>query len=307
LRLEALAGDRFERASELQGWATALDDPREHAPANRPAPVPPADLRPRLINVTEVDRLKADPFAFYAARILKLRPLDTVDADPNAAWRGTAVHDVLERWARAGAEPDTLRPLALEMMRDERTHPLVRALWWPRLQEGIDWIVRHTAANRAAGRDLLAVEGTGRADLAGVTLQGRFDRIDRLPDGGIAVVDYKTGKPPSTAAVREGFSLQLGLLGLIAERGGFEHVSGTAGEFEYWSLGKKGGQIGYRESPADPEGKRDKIVTSEFVARAAENFTDVADCWLTGGRRGQRAYANARDVIESQQLDLVAH
>ncbi|MFX8593423.1 PD-(D/E)XK nuclease family protein, partial [Acinetobacter baumannii] len=89
----------------------------------------------------------------------------------------------------------------------------------------------------------------------GVTLTGKFDRIDRLLDGALAVIDYKTGKPPSPAAVREGFSLQLGLLGLIAERGGYAGIAGKARGFEYWSLSKKGDAFGYVTSPVDAEGK----------------------------------------------------
>ena len=87
-----MAGDRFERDARLEAWTRALDDRRDHVPADRPAPLPPAHLRPTAISVTEVDRLKADPYSFYARRILRLSPLDPVDADPTAAWRGTAVH-----------------------------------------------------------------------------------------------------------------------------------------------------------------------------------------------------------------------
>ena len=54
----------------------------------RPAPNPPLGARPTRISVTEVDRLKSDPFAFYARAILRLSALDTVDADPGPAWRG---------------------------------------------------------------------------------------------------------------------------------------------------------------------------------------------------------------------------
>ena len=78
------------------------------------------------------------------------------------------------------------------------------------------------------GGSVLAVEQSGKVAIAGVTLTGKFDRIDRNPDGTLAIIDYKTGKAPSAAAVREGFSLQLGLLGLIAERGGFEDIAGIA-------------------------------------------------------------------------------
>ena len=38
---------------------------------------------PTRISVTEVDRLKADPYAFYARRVLGLAALDPIDADPS--------------------------------------------------------------------------------------------------------------------------------------------------------------------------------------------------------------------------------
>ncbi len=283
LRLQALAGDRFERATALEGWTRALDTPPAHLPAERPAPSPSALLRPKAISVTEVDRLKADPYAFYARRVLGLMPLDPVDADPSAAWRGTAVHDILEQWWKLDAcALDQLRPRAVAMLADERTHPMMRALWQPRLLEAIDWISAAVGAQADEGRTIASAEGKGSIAIAGVTLSGRYDRVDRLADGKLAVIDYKTGKPPSATAVRAGYSLQLGLLGLIAERGGFADVRGTAGAFEYWSLGKGKDGFGYIATPVDPEGKRDRIPTAEFTGIAAHNFTEVAGKWLTG-------------------------
>ena len=283
LRLQAMAGDRFERDHALEERARLIDAAATHEPAARPEPSPPAYRRPHAISVTEVDRLKADPYAFYARRVLRLSPLDPVDADPTAAWRGNAVHDILEQWWRQDAcAPDALRPRAMRMLATAEVHPLLRALWQPRLREAIDWIADQVTAFAAEGRHVLAAEGKGMIEIAGVTLSGRYDRLDRLADGRIGVIDYKTGKPPSAAAVREGFSLQLGLLGLIAERGGFEDVRGTAGAFEYWSLAKRRDAFGYIESPVDPEGKRDRIVTDRFTAVAAHNFTEVAEHWLTG-------------------------
>ncbi|WP_375427525.1 double-strand break repair protein AddB [uncultured Sphingomonas sp.] len=283
LRLEALAGERFERARDLEAWAEALDDPGEHLPVDRPAPTPPAELRPIRISVTEVDRLKADPYAFYARRVLGLMPMEPVDADPSAAWRGTAVHLILEEWWRHdAADPALLPARARALMSDELTHPLIRALWSPRLMEAIDWIAARTAQDADGGRRVWQAEGKGVVEIGGVTLTGRYDRIDRLPDGGIAIVDYKTGQAPSTAAVREGFSMQLGMLGVIAERGGFPGVSGTAGAFEYWSLARSRDGFGKVVSPVDPDGAKDKVRTDEFVGRAAAQFTEAAGKWLTG-------------------------
>ena len=283
LRLQALAGEKFDRARILESWTRALDDPGAHEPASKPAPLPPPDLRPKKIAVTDVDRLKADPYAFYAKRILGLLQLDPVDADASAAWRGTAVHDILERWAREDdCALDRLHDRARAMFDD--AHPMQRALWRPRLMEAIDWIVAEMGRNVDAGRSVVAVEQAGEIDLAGVKLTGKFDRIDRLPDGSLAVIDYKTGKAPSPAAVREGFSLQLGLLGLIAERGGFSGISGTARGFEYWSLTKNGDAFGRTSSPVDAAGKNDKVLPEEFTALAARHFTAAAADWLTGAR-----------------------
>jgi RecB family exonuclease len=47
-----------------------------------------------------------------------------------------------------------------------------------------------------------------------------------LADGTLAIVDYKTGTPPSGRMVQEGFALQLGLIGLIAQAGGFKDEDG---------------------------------------------------------------------------------
>lgn len=278
LRLEALSGG-LERADELEAWAREIDDPGGHEPAERPEPCPPATIRPRVIPVTDVDRLKADPYAFYAKRMLRLRQLDPVDADPSAAWRGTAVHDVLEKWAKLdGCDPEALEPRVLAML--AQAHPMMRALWQPRLIEAVRWIVREIEARPE--RRVLAVEQEGAIDFAGVTLKGKFDRIDAMGDGTLGVVDYKTGQPPSTKAVRAGYSLQLGLLGLIAERGGFAGISGRASCFEYWSLARKGGEFGYVATPVDAGGKYGRMLPDEFVPVAAENFTETARAYLTG-------------------------
>lgn len=286
LRLRAMSGAQWTQADRYAAFAQALDDPGIHAPSRRPAPRPPLSARPRLIPVTDVDRLKADPYAFYAKRLLRLARLDPIDADPSAAWRGTAVHEILQHWGEAGArDPADLERRAIAMFARADAHPLLRALWQPRLLEAIRWIAAEVAADRAEGRTILLVEQEGRAEIAGVTLTGKADRIDRMPDGTIAIVDYKTGKPPSARAVKAGYSLQLGLLGLIAEApDGFKALGSgkISGSFEYWSLAKKGDQFGYRESPVDPAGKRDKIVSADFTAFVYDQFTEAAGNWLTG-------------------------
>jgi len=44
-------------------------------------------------------------------------------------------------------------------------------------------------------------------------LRGRVDRVDRLPDGGYEVIDYKTGRPKTAAQLREDVQLSLYAVG----------------------------------------------------------------------------------------------
>jgi ATP-dependent helicase/nuclease subunit B len=279
LRLEAMTGG-LTRSPQHKRWAQALDRPAEYRPARQPAPQPPETERPRRISVTEVDRLKADPFAFYARKMLRLMPLDPIDADPSPAWRGTAVHDVLEAWMKDDdCDPAKLRPRAEALLQASSAHPLMRALWQPRLLEAIDWIADEVAKNQEQGRRPLRAEAFGECKLDGVDLYGMADRIDRAADGTLVVLDYKTGTPPGPKAVAEGYSMQLGLLGLIAERCGFKDVEGVPGGFEYWSLAKKNGKLGYVSSPV---GGKNGIDPAEFTEIAARNFIAAARKWLTG-------------------------
>jgi ATP-dependent helicase/nuclease subunit B len=301
LRLQAMTGG-MARDQRLERLAIALDASAEVTPAKRPAPRPPIAARPTRIAVTDLDRLKADPFAFYAKAILRLRPEETVDAEHHAAWKGNAVHAVLEAWFKEdGCDPDKLKSRAQAMIGDDAIHPMLRALWSPRLMEAIDWIVEEAVKDRQAGRTPVLAEEKGEAEVAGVTLHGRVDRIDRLPDGKLAIVDYKTGQAPARKAVAEGFALQLGLLSLIARDGGFGGLREISGAHEYWSLAKKNGRIGYRQSP-DGEGG-----PAAFVERAYAHFAEAAGKWLLGDEPFQAklnpAYAPYEEYDQLMRLE----
>jgi ATP-dependent helicase/nuclease subunit B len=277
LRLQAMTGG-LPHDTRLERLARELDDVRLPHPVERPQPCPQPEHRPRKISVTSVDRLKADPFAFYAQQILKLRRLDPVDADHSAAWKGTAVHKVLEQWlAEDDCTPDRLEQRAQSLLQGETIHPMLRALWQPRLMEAVRWIAELERDNREGGRRPWKAEAEGAAVIAGISVYGKADRIDGLPDGSIAIVDYKTGKPPKQAAVDAGFALQLGLLGLIATEGGFLGLDGRPASHEYWSLTKHGDRFGRRYCPDVKLGGAEA-----FLDHAQRQFAEAAGKWLTG-------------------------
>lgn len=301
LRLQAMTGG-LARDARLEQLALALDRPDAFAPVDRPAPNPPLEQRPKRIAVTDLDRLTADPFAFYAKAVLKLRALDPVDADHTAAWKGTAVHDVLEQWFKQDdCDPATLETRARALVADDGIHPMLRALWQPRLIEAVKWIAGEVEADREKGRRPKAAELFGKAQIAGVELFGKVDRIDVNRDGTLAIVDYKTGKAPSAKAVAEGFALQLGLLALIAGRGGFEGIKGIASAFEYWSLAKD--KNGFGKRVAADKG----VEPGTFMLRVAERFAEAASKYLTGSEpftaKLHPAYAPYADYDQLMRLE----
>lgn len=284
LRLQAMSGNALPEYSQVSEWARLIDHPPEIKPVDRPAPMPNAAQRHIAMSVTQVDRLIADPYAFYANKIMGLSSLDLIDAEPGAAWRGTIVHAMLDSWARLDDyDPAALQRRAMDFLNDRSSHPLMRSLWAPRLIEGLLWIAQTIGENRKSGRLPAATEISGKAEIAGVMLTGVADRIDYMADGSLAIIDYKTGRPPSNRAVQEGFNLQLGLLGAIAELDGFKNISGQVTSFEYWSLAKdqNSGTFGYVRSPV--KGRGDQSLSSDaMVDHAIAHFNQAVDQYIFG-------------------------
>ncbi len=288
LRVKAMLGERLEREEHREDKALQLAREIDLAafapPYPRPQPMPEAEQRKVSISVTGLDRLRGDPYQFYASAILQLQKLDALDAEPSAAWKGTAVHAILDRWHKAGEPVDGLSATATEVLDEMSTHPLMRALWRPRLLAALEWIDCEIARQKAEGRVVLATEIKGAIDVHGIRIHGRADRIDRLPDGTLAVVDYKTGMPPSPRRVQEGFALQLGLVGLIAGEGGFDGIAGEASGFEYWSLAKGKDGFGYISEPVidDPDGRRKGVLRADFLPETKRFLDEAIGKWILG-------------------------
>jgi ATP-dependent helicase/nuclease subunit B len=283
LRVRALLGpDLGERHEDREtvAFARALDDGEPAPLYPRPEPRPSAEQRRVRISVTALDRLRSDPYQFYASAILRLKQLDALDAEPSAAWRGTAAHEVLETWHKTGRP---MAEVADEVLTRMNHHPLMRALWRPRLMKALEWVEQEIA--RHPERTPVLFEEWGKMDHRGVEIFGKADRIDRFADGTLAIVDYKTGGPPTTRQVMEGFALQLGTTGLMAQRGGFAGLRGEPVAFEYWSLAKSDKSdsgFGYVTTPVLVPGKRKGIAIDEFLTEAERYLDEALDKWILG-------------------------
>ncbi|MGY4483839.1 RecB family exonuclease [Bradyrhizobium sp. LM3.2] len=217
---------------------TALDQPDEVTPIKQPEPRPPRATRPLRMSVTAIEDWLRDPYTIYAKHILRLDALDPVDMPLSAADRGSAIHDALGEFTESYATrlPDdparVLRAIGEKYFAPLMERPEARALWWPRFQRIARWFGEWETARRDV-IEAITAETRGEISIPldstrSFRLSARADRIERRQGGGYAILDYKTGQPPTGKQVRMGLSPQLTLEAAILREGGFPDIDAGA-------------------------------------------------------------------------------
>lgn len=253
---EALRAMRA-RGARWQELAAALDRSQadvEAAP--RPAPRPPLAARPKELSLTRISTLIRDPYAIYARYVLRLNPLDPLRREADPRLRGTALHRILERFARERPPAESLAAararlmaIAAEVLEEAAPWPAARALWLARIDRAADFFL---AVDARDGGVPVAMETEGRIRLSGLDFElfGTPDRIDLLPDGRLHLIDYKTGEPP-TEKQQKSFDKQLLLAAALAERGGFGKLGPTeVARISYVGLGSDPKEVRTEMTPA---------------------------------------------------------
>jgi DNA helicase-2/ATP-dependent DNA helicase PcrA len=175
--------------------------------------LPPAsDLAARL-SASAVQRYDICPLQFKLERDWR------IPGDVGAAMQyGASMHRLLRtfydsvRFQRPIADDalvDSFRTdLAEAGLQDKYQHDLYQ-------QQGVDQLKEFLALFRQSpSPDVLQTEEWFEVKIGEVTVVGRIDRVDRLPDGSVAIIDYKTGKPQSQDDADE--SVQLSIYALAA-------------------------------------------------------------------------------------------
>ncbi|WP_225753150.1 ATP-dependent DNA helicase [Actinotalea sp. Marseille-Q4924] len=187
-----------ETAHELAALGDLVDvllDERRRRRAERSVVGLPAHL-----SASAVVRLAHDREAF--ARQLR-RPVPT--APSLHARRGTAFHAWVEHWFGRAAlvDLDALPGADDDSVTED-----------PALAE----LQRTFLASEWAGRTPLAIEVDVETPVGGLVVRSRIDAVFPEPDGGVVVVDWKTGRPPTDAAALRSRELQLALYRLAWSR-----------------------------------------------------------------------------------------
>ena len=291
-RLQAVAGEQRWKAALARGnkylhWARVLDQP-EMAPksAPRPLPKPVVALRPKSLSVTEIELLLRDPYSIYARHVLRLQPLDAVDIPPGARDRGTVIHEAIGTFTERYKDrmPDDALEELLRLGREGfaklEDFPDARAFWWPRFQRVARWFVHFEKERRENLVRLHAeVRATHEIHLGDTIfkLNTRADRIEELNDGHYAIVDYKTGRAPSSKQVKSGLSPQLTLEGAILRKGGFDGISQGASIAEYLYVELRGGEPAGEQKIVDMDKTTPDIEAENALRKLTEvliRFTD---------------------------------
>jgi ATP-dependent helicase/nuclease subunit B len=284
-RLAAVAGERWPAAlkngEQYIALVRSLDEPQgKPQPAARPEPKPPFEARPKRLSVTEIEDWLRDPYTIYARHVLRVRPLDPIDMPPGAADRGTLIHGSVGDFAKAYAQklPDdpvqALTEIGQRHFAPLADYPEAKAFWWPRFRRIADWFARYETERRGKLAGL-------HAEIAGAIaipfgneefkLIVRADRIECLADGRYAIVDYKTGAPPTAKQVRAGLAPQLTLEAAILRQGGFDGVPKGSSVAQLLYVRLSGGMRAGEEFPI----QFDDVTPDEHADQALLKLADL--------------------------------
>jgi len=256
------------------------------------------------LSPSRLEALGACPRRYFIRYVLGVRAVRDPEWDPerwlDALDRGTLLHAVYERTLdgarRDGIDPDddAFEGLALRLLREEIERTLlrrpapndaVRAAGTAELEADVRAFVDMIRRTRPDWDRLELDFGSGTREVSvplpggEIRLAGRVDRIDRTPDGGVRIVDYKTGSPGRYRASRPfegGRRLQHILYSLAVERLLGKTVE--AMEYHFPTVRGQNERVVYRrEAIADGPA----VVEMLLEIAAAGHFLptdDAADC-----------------------------
>ena len=288
----------IEQGDKWLAKVDALEAYDRVEPAPRPSPRPPLEARPNSLSVTEIKTLSRDPYAIYAKHVLGLKPFDSIEKTPDAALKGTIIHETLEQFVKAwdSIPPNELKQALLQANWDnlEKNAPwaTTQILWQSRLEKSAEAFLDSEVNRRTTATPIdFEAEGTREIKAIGFTLKGKADRIDQTSTGGLFIYDYKTGAIPTVSQQKE-FDKQLYLLAAIAEEGGFKNLDAApviSAEF-----------LGVASSGKDTKAP----IETESIAEVWEKFETLINSYATPsqGYTPRRAMFDVKDYSNYDQL-----
>ena len=176
--------------------------------------MPPEEKLIAQLSASAIDIYERCPLRFKLERDWRM-PREI----PAALHYGTAMHRALlayydairlQRDISNEAVIDVFRTLLADAaIQDRYQHDLY-------LRQGIEQLTAFLeSARRSPSPQVLETEASFTIEIGDATIRGRIDRMDRLEDDSVTIIDYKTGKARSQKDADE--SLQLSIYALAAQ------------------------------------------------------------------------------------------
>jgi ATP-dependent helicase/nuclease subunit B len=275
----ALSGNWRQRGEGWVGLARRLDASETLVAAPRPAPNPPADVRPRSLSVTQIETLMRSPYDIYANRVLNLKPIDPLGETADARERGNTVHEVLGRFVEEGHDViapdaiDVLRRLAAEEFGKLHVSAELRAIWLRRFETAAQQFLDFEQdRNAAVARRHAEIKGAWVLPM-GFSLTGRADRVDEMVDGTLEIMDFKTGSVPQPGTMRAFEAPQLLLEAAMAKAGALEGVTpADSSALTYVKIGL--GPDAFQPKPFSLTSEHDVMSAADEIARRMQAHVD---------------------------------
>ena len=196
----------------LEGLAVVTGDPRGERevplqPVVKPLPAG-THLPVAQLSASAYEDLRRCPYRFFALRQLGLQEAAEIDTELDKRDFGNWLHKVLASFhaalktappTDAAARAQLLDAIAKQVTQEQGLDDgefLPFAATWPQVRDGyLAWLAEH----EALGAVFESAESEHEMPLGSVMLVGRIDRIDRMPDGSLLVMDYKTEAADKTS------------------------------------------------------------------------------------------------------------
>ena len=160
-----------------------------------------------MLSASDIETYRTCPLKYKFARVFR------IPSEPTLNQRfGILVHQVLERYhaAESAGLPTLLNLLEAGWRRggfgDSEEERQFRA-------KATQALVRYHDRFRDDEAEPVWFERSFQFRIGPHLLRGRVDRVDKLPEGGYELIDYKTGRPKSAAQLRDDVQLTLYAVG----------------------------------------------------------------------------------------------
>jgi ATP-dependent helicase/nuclease subunit B len=233
-------GDRLEarRLTDLinESATHAFHPAAEDMPSAQPAPHAQLDpeLLPAVLSASAYQDLINCPYQFFAARCLRLTPVEAIDETLEKSDYGMRVHRILDAFhsdvqglpgpfsetitvANYDAAVAMLQEISRAVFARDLDDNFLHRIWLKRWLETIPgyltWQMKRATEWNVVGCEV----NVQREDIiTGLSLKGRLDRIDSN-GGGLGIIDYKTGGVPRQDEIDSGEAVQLPFYALLGE------------------------------------------------------------------------------------------